>query len=166
MGGEERFRFLLPTYCLGTSGAIFLYDITNKASLDSCPSWLSIVREKNGNIPIILAGNKIDLEDKRQVPTEMGIEVAKKIGLAGFVEVSAKEGINIEKTFSTLTDLMLKYVDHPEFITTQLVQEETTIPEVGNKIEENKLILHEKKPKKILKKFKKIKVHKKKSKKN
>ncbi|MBY9013895.1 MAG: GTP-binding protein, partial [Candidatus Lokiarchaeota archaeon] len=34
VGGEERFRFLLPTYCLGANGAMLLYDITNSNSLD------------------------------------------------------------------------------------------------------------------------------------
>ena len=31
--GEERFRFLLPSYVKGASGGIFMYDITNYASL-------------------------------------------------------------------------------------------------------------------------------------
>lgn len=106
MGGEDRFRFLLPTYCLGSSGAIFLYDITRPKSLDSNQDWISIVKEKNGNIPILLVGNKIDL--KREILREHGIEVAKINGMAGFVETSAKEGTNIEEVFNTLTNLMLK----------------------------------------------------------
>ncbi|MHA1338583.1 MAG: Rab family GTPase [Promethearchaeota archaeon] len=170
MGGEERFRFLLPTYCLGTSGAIFLYDITNKASLEAHPAWLSIVREKNGNIPILLAGNKIDLEDEREVSTEMGIDVAKKSGMAGFVEVSAKTGINVEKTFSVLTDLMIKYAENPAAFESLSTKDETEInkpifaPSIDlneQKMEENKK-RDKKKGKKIAKKkFKKIKFWKK-----
>lgn len=106
MGGEDRFRFLLPTYCLGSSGAIFLYDITRPKSLDSNQDWISIVKEKNGNIPVLLVGNKIDLN--REIPREHGIQVAKANGMAGFVETSAKEGTNIEEVFNTLTNLMVK----------------------------------------------------------
>lgn len=108
MGGEERFRFLLPTYCLGSSGAIFLYDVTNKKSLDDQHEWTTIFREKNGNTPILLAGNKVDLEDQREVPRELGIQVAKQTGMSGFVEVSAKSGANVQKTFDLLTELMVK----------------------------------------------------------
>jgi len=32
-GGEERFRFLLPTYVRGARGGLFLYDITNFSSI-------------------------------------------------------------------------------------------------------------------------------------
>ena len=109
LGGESRFRFLLPTYCLGTSGAIFLYDVTRADSLNSNQEWTQIVKEKNGNIPIILVGNKIDLKE-RIISREHGIEVAKTNGMAGFVETSAKLGVNVEEAFETLTDLMYKRI--------------------------------------------------------
>ena len=63
-GGEERFRFLLPTYSKGSNAAIFLYDITSQKSLDSLPDWLEIVRKNAGNIPILLLGSKLDLEEQ------------------------------------------------------------------------------------------------------
>ncbi|MCP4764629.1 MAG: GTP-binding protein [archaeon] len=109
MGGEDRFRFLLPTYCLGSSGAIFMYDNTRPSTLQHIEDWTSIFKEKNGNdIPILLVGNKIDLEEHREIPREEGIKIAKQNKMAGFVESSAKEGINVEKTFQTLTNLMVK----------------------------------------------------------
>ena len=108
MGGEDRFRFLLPTYCLGSSGAIYLYDLTRPSSLDGIKGWIDIIRGKNGTIPIFLTGNKVDLESKRVISREHGIEVAKQNHMAGFVECSAKEGININESFQTLTELMVK----------------------------------------------------------
>ena len=50
VGGEERFRFLLPTYCLGANAAFLLYDTTRPATLDNIPEWTSIVRQKGGKI--------------------------------------------------------------------------------------------------------------------
>ncbi|GAJ16015.1 unnamed protein product, partial [marine sediment metagenome] len=44
-GGEERFRFLLHQYCKGANAAFFLYDITNRLSLDHLPDWTQIIRE-------------------------------------------------------------------------------------------------------------------------
>ena len=61
-GGEERFRFLLPTYSKGSNAALFLYDITSHSSLESLPVWIEIVRKNAGNIPILLIGSKSDLD--------------------------------------------------------------------------------------------------------
>ena len=41
----------------------------------------------------MLVGNKLDLEsEQRQVTYKEGYELARRLGLAGFVETSAKEG--------------------------------------------------------------------------
>jgi small GTP-binding protein len=107
LGGETRFRFLLPTYCLGCSGAIFVYDLTRPETLASLNDWTTIVREKNGDIPIILVGNKSDLKENRKIPENHGVETAKQNNLHYFLEVSAKDGTNIENVFQNLTQDML-----------------------------------------------------------
>ena len=109
IGGEERFRFLLPTYCLGANAAFLLYDITRPQTLDSINEWTHIVRQKGGDIPIMLIGTKLDLtEDYRKVPREYGIQIAQKNKISAFGEVSAKTGQNINTAFETLTELTLK----------------------------------------------------------
>jgi len=60
-GGEERFRFLLPTYIRGARGGIFLYDITNYSSLAHIDDWLSAIRKEiraEDIFPILVVGNK------------------------------------------------------------------------------------------------------------
>lgn len=106
-GGEDRFRFLLPTYCKGANGAIFLYDITNAKSLHHLPDWTRIVKANSGEIPIFLAGSKIDLEDYRVISYEEGIQVARENNLAGFLELSSKTGVNVEEAFMTITRIMI-----------------------------------------------------------
>jgi len=66
-GGEERFRFLLSQYSKGANGAFFLYDITNQTSLDHLPDWTQVIREHAGDIPIMLIGSKVDLNEFRAV---------------------------------------------------------------------------------------------------
>lgn len=107
-GGEERFRFLLPSYCRGASGALFLYSITSYASLSHVHDWLNIIRENTVSVPVLLVGSKLDLAPYRKVPTEDAIAIARKTGLQGYVEVSAKDGTNVEETFETITRLMLR----------------------------------------------------------
>ncbi|NMC07098.1 MAG: GTP-binding protein [Candidatus Lokiarchaeota archaeon] len=104
-GGEARFRFLLPPYCRGAQAGLFLYDITNKKTLESIAEWTALVTENAGKIPIMLVGAKADLEGSRQVPREEGMNFAQKLGLAGFVETSSKNGQNVEITFETAAKL-------------------------------------------------------------
>ncbi len=108
MGGEDRFRFLLPTYCLGAQGALFLYDTTRPGSLSQMQDWISVVFKANGRTPIMLVGTKIDLRESRAISSEAGLNIAKENGFAGFVEVSSKEGTNVEEAFESLTRVMLK----------------------------------------------------------
>jgi len=108
VGGEERFRFLLPTYCLGADGAFFLYDITRPSTLDNIPEWVSILRQKAGAIPIMLIGSKLDLEEQRVISTEQGKLIAEKNNFSAFAEVSAKTGQNINLAFQTLAEITLE----------------------------------------------------------
>ena len=111
-GGEERFRFLLPTYVRGANGALFMYDVTNYSSLAHIDDWLLVVRKEvkteQDTFPIIVAGGKADLLDDREVTGDEGINIAKSRGVDGFIECSSKTGENVEETFNALTRLMVK----------------------------------------------------------
>jgi small GTP-binding protein len=107
-GGEERFRFLLSQYSKGANGAFFLYDITNQTSLDHLPDWTQVIREHAGDIPIMLIGSKLDLNEFRAVTRDDGILAAKKYNLASFVELSSKTGENVEKAFNVLTEILFE----------------------------------------------------------
>jgi len=107
-GGEERYRFLLPTYSKGANGAMILYDITRQRTIQTIPEYVKIVREAAGDIPILLIGSKIDLEEYREVTRDFGISIAKSNSLSSFVEISSKDNVNINETFDTLIDLIMK----------------------------------------------------------
>jgi small GTP-binding protein len=109
-GGEERFRFLLPTYVRGARGGLFLFDITNYSSIAHIDDWLSVIRKEiraEDVFPIIVVGGKADLAENREVSAEEGIKIAKSRNVDGFIETSSKTGENVEKTFEALTSLML-----------------------------------------------------------
>lgn len=109
-GGEERFRFLLPTYVRGARGGLFLFDITNYSSIAHIDDWLSVIRKEiraEDIFPIIVVGGKADLAENREVSAEEGIKIAKSRNVDGFIETSSKTGENVEKTFEALTSLML-----------------------------------------------------------
>ena len=110
--GESRFRFLLPSYVLGASGGIFMYDITRYSSLKNFPEWVKIFKkgfigDKDKPLPIIMVGGKLDLGFKRAVPSKEAFDLAKSHKLHGYIECSAKDGRNIEDIFEEIAKLML-----------------------------------------------------------
>ena len=58
------------------------------------------------NTKVILIGNKIDLEDLRQVKKEEGERRAKEYGIP-FYETSCKDGINVNEVFERITNDIL-----------------------------------------------------------
>ncbi len=107
VAGEERFKFLLSTYCLGANAAMIIYDITNPKTLNQIPEWSKVVRKKESDIPIMLIGNKLDLEEISELNREDGIKIVKKYNLSSYSEISTKTGQNVEKSFEVLTEFLL-----------------------------------------------------------
>ncbi|MHA1913060.1 MAG: Rab family GTPase [Promethearchaeota archaeon] len=106
--GEERFRFLFPSYIRGATGAIFMYDITNYSSLAHVDDWFEIVeREITYDLPIIFVGGKTDLMHLKEVSTRKAMEIAISKGADGFIECSSKTGENVHKIFNLLTRLII-----------------------------------------------------------
>jgi small GTP-binding protein len=101
--GEERFRFLLPTYCQGSLGCILAFDLTRPPTFYHLDQWLTLVRNNTDDIPILLVGNKRDAGDKN---SDLAKDYAQVNNLAGYLETSAKQGHNVTKTFETITNLM------------------------------------------------------------
>ena len=100
----------LPQLYRGAHGAAVVFDVGSWDSLVSIRQWVSMVRERCGNeIPIILVGNKTDSE-----PREVNFEIAENVSLEFnlfYIEVSAKTGVNIEETFSVLTEQLMQQRD-------------------------------------------------------
>ena len=108
--GEERFRFLLPTYVRGAHGALFIYDIANYTSIDNIDDWLSAIKKGVGtkvSFPILVVGILPDEKSERQVSVEEGKKIAKSRNLSGYIECNLKTGENVGKVFDELIRLIL-----------------------------------------------------------
>ena len=95
--GQEKFKSISLNIVKNTQGIILMYDITDKSSFLAIPDWIESIREiKEKNFPMILCGNKIDLEDKRIVSKEEGKKLADEYQIE-FFETSNKDEININE---------------------------------------------------------------------
>ncbi|MHA1796370.1 MAG: Rab family GTPase, partial [Promethearchaeota archaeon] len=79
--------------------AIGVYDITTPESLLRLPGWISTLKKAAGEIPLVLIGNKVDLEETdRRVARSDAQELADRLN-AVHLETSAKDGTNVEEMF-------------------------------------------------------------------
>lgn len=100
--GQERYRSITSAYYKGSHGILVVYDITNFDSFEHVSNWIQeIYKNVGNNIPILLVGNKSDLDYKRVIPIEKSLELANKYNLA-FIEMSAMVGINIQSGIEEL----------------------------------------------------------------
>ncbi|MHA1739263.1 MAG: Rab family GTPase [Candidatus Heimdallarchaeota archaeon] len=105
-GGQEFVISLLPFYYTGAHGGVLVYDMTNRNSFNSLDYWLKQIRQNAGDIPLVLAGNKIDILDQRKVTEEEGRSFAESRNLL-YLETSAKTGVSIPDLFDTLVKVII-----------------------------------------------------------
>ena len=102
--GQERYRSITSAYYRGAKGAFIVYDITRKTTFDNIDRWVADLKANgDDNISIVLIGNKLDLEDQREVQKDEGVKKSEEFKTA-FMETSALNGDNIDKAFDELIE--------------------------------------------------------------
>jgi small GTP-binding protein len=99
--GQERYRSLAPMYYRGAQAAIVVYDITNRSSFDGAINWIEELKKMTTHSLIFLIGNKSDLEDIREVDSDMVSNYARN-NKCDFFETSAKSSLNVDMVFQKI----------------------------------------------------------------
>lgn len=127
IAGQKRFEKLRAAFYEGAQGAIFMFDLAVRDSLDVLfpfpgknndePNWyeecFANVSKKEAwkEIPCILVGGKADLrsipEYTNLVTPEEGTRAAKMFNMP-YIEVSARIRQNVDEVFEKLAELILK----------------------------------------------------------
>ncbi len=102
--GEFKFRVLFPSYISGASGALMLYDITNKNSLEDLNDWIKVIDGvPNPPKTKLMIEAKKDLEDQREIQVEDAKKLFNSHGFKGkIIGTSAKTGEGVEDAFQML----------------------------------------------------------------
>ncbi|XP_078493415.1 ras-related protein Rab-39B-like [Ciona intestinalis] len=115
--GQERFRSITRSYYRSSVGAVLVYDISNRQSFLHVVTWAEEARLHVAprHVSFALVGQKCDLEEHRQVPTEEASNFA-RLHKMPFIEASAKNGKNVEKSFVMLTELIYRLIQSGDII--------------------------------------------------
>ena len=107
--GQERFKSISLNIIKNADGIILMYDITLKDTFKEISDWMNSIKQiKRDDFPIVLVGNKCDLEEERSISKEDGENLAKQYNIE-FFETSNKNGINIEESALTLIKKIIEY---------------------------------------------------------
>ena len=107
-GGQQEFRHILKSYVSGAHGALLLFDLTVKSSLEHIEEWVDICREKDSKLPILFLGTKLDLTNLIVVEDEDAIFFKEKYGFLDYLKVSSKTDENVDLAFQLLVNGIIK----------------------------------------------------------
>ena len=91
-------------------GIIIVYDISNQETFNNVEKWLEEIDSlTHKRVSRVLVGNKLDLdtEGKREVSYERAKDFAERKGIDDFIEVSAKDGANVDECFQRMAECIL-----------------------------------------------------------
>jgi small GTP-binding protein len=103
--GQKTHTALHEAYYKGAAGALLVCDFTRPETMRSIKGWLGSFRSVVGNKPVLILGNKSDLE-KAFTFAELK-ELAASIGCES-LETSAKTGLNVENAFTAIGKRLLE----------------------------------------------------------
>ena len=108
--GQEEYSAMREQYMRTGEGFLLVYSITSRQSFEEIMTFQQqILRVKDKDyFPIILVGNKCDLDNERMVSREEGEQLARSFGCK-FIETSAKSRINVDNAFYDLVREIRRY---------------------------------------------------------
>uniref|UniRef100_A0A0K0EJW2 small monomeric GTPase n=1 Tax=Strongyloides stercoralis TaxID=6248 RepID=A0A0K0EJW2_STRER len=102
--GQEDYSAIRDNYYRSGEGFVCVFSITDAESFDATNEFREqILRVKNSDtsIPIILVGNKSDLDEQRAIPMQQILQRAEQWNVP-YIETSAKTRSNVDKVFYDL----------------------------------------------------------------
>lgn len=116
IAGQDRFGAIARVYYKDAKGALLLYDVTRQDTFRNVLIWKKEIDDKvklpdGSELPVLLVGNKCDLDDRRQVDNdaERMNEFVQEHGFIDWYETSAKDGTNIHEATTDLVKDILKH---------------------------------------------------------
>ena len=153
--GGERHRSITKQYYRNVDGIILVYDIGNRESFNNINKWIEDIENNcNKDYIFFLIGNKCDLNgNQRQISYEEGEKISRELDIF-FMEVSAKNGQNINLLFENMSEYLCKNIENSQIEEEKLLFNNNSNNNSNSKKNElhkelNEIIKQENKKKKI-----------------
>ena len=111
--GSERFKSLTSSFIKTCSAFILVFDLTRRSTFKNIDHWIQIVKENTSPKFLILIGNKCDLKEERNIDKDIILDYCEK-NLFNYMEISAKNNLNIEKLFKEVAYQLYKDIKKNE----------------------------------------------------
>ena len=106
--GQEEFWHLTDYYLQQREAFILVYSIADEGSYQTVREFVGKIKETLGpDAPIVIVGNKVDLEDCRRV-TEKCQDILEEFRYSSWFETSAKYNKSVVEAFHELVRLIWK----------------------------------------------------------
>ena len=93
--GQEQYNTITASVIRSAEGILLIYDITKQKTFDKLNKWFNKIREIKGeDFPMVLIGNKCDLEEHRVIYRDEGEKLARENEIQ-FFETSCVDMTNI-----------------------------------------------------------------------
>ncbi|KAF2355353.1 Small GTP-binding protein domain, partial [Trinorchestia longiramus] len=108
--GQEEFSAMREQYMRSGEGFLLVFSLTDRNSFNELPRFhKQILRVKDRDVfPMLLVGNKADLELQRAVSTEEVQTLARQLKIP-YIECSAKIRMNVDQCFHELVRSVRKF---------------------------------------------------------
>ena len=112
--GQERYKALTQNFFRSAEGVLLTFDVTNIDSFNNLKDWIGSIKTnmegKNIFLPLIIVGNKIDMEDSREINKEDAVKFASDNNYKYF-ETSAKTGEGVDDAVRDLVNQVMNQGD-------------------------------------------------------
>lgn len=101
--GVERFRTLTRNYYRNADVAVYVYSVTDTASLHYLSQWLKDTEQHAPNALRVMVGNKIDLESNVEVEESVAQAFANLNDIEHVYRISCKTNIGVKELIESVS---------------------------------------------------------------
>ena len=110
--GQERYRSLTTAFFRDAVGFVVVFDVTDAQSFVDVANWTSQIEthadDGDGDVTVILAGNKCDLEESRVVHRPASVSGAD----LDYFDTSALSGVGLENVMNALVEKIMRRIEN------------------------------------------------------
>lgn len=142
---HEKFRGLRDSCYINANAGIILFDVSSRDSFNNVLMWHHDLRRVCQNIPIVLCGNKADLQNRKVKLKDILLNRGKPN--MQYYDISAKTNYNFEKPFLWIArklcgDMNLVFKEEPVVLSTDIyISEEQKLKLQKQLVDANKINL-------------------------